>query len=566
MALNLKDRIYTECITVGTGNIQMGKIKDGYQDWTVLNDGDDVYYCIVDDLAWEVGQGIYVKDDNEVTREKIFDSSTGAKLVLDGLSTVFATYPADKAVILDVHGNIELPDAIVNADTLNADRVNTPVVFTSAVLVDDEGDDEGIATALNVYTKPEVDELQRVQDVEINENAKDIIALEEELEAVVPAFDRGTWTHDAEATDLNSAPLESCYFIKDVAGNHAATYADTTQIYFNNIDAQTPPATHTFADVKVGQNVELFESLDSSFLLANITGMVKEDDYTKFIVDVLKSEGRPSFEVGAGGDIGADTASIKSLDAGVRVKFFDLGGEVSLDGFMPKAGGTFTGEVKHKKDIIIEPTMPSRFVTIKNRYATNADGSDAGAGGTAFGVSFDLDHGNSGYNQVKFTNRSGNILAVNGGTAPSAKYYGRMTDNNHLVTKLYVDNSALHTLHSGGNTFKFNSSSNAPNDNYFTTVSSLTSSNKEWHFKNLWGTAGGSVLCKDYEATTGSILEIWEGTKLLVKTSIKDWKTSTRGNTAMMFNCAGYKPTVYDAVYLDTAKVYSIFLTNMKKK
>jgi hypothetical protein len=294
--------------------------------------------------------------------------------------------------------------------------------------------------------------------------------------------------------------------------------------------------------------------------------MVKEDDYTKFIVDVLKSEGRPSFEVGAGGDIGVDTTTEKSLDAGVRVKFFDLGGEVSLDGFMPKAGGTFTGEVKHKKDIIIEPTLPSRFVTIKNRYATNADGSDAGAGGTGFGVNFDLDHGNSGYNQVKFTNRSGNILAVNGGTGPSAKYYGRMTDNNHLVTKLYVDNSALHTLHSGGNTFKWNSSSNAPNDNYFTTVSSLTSSNKEWHFKNLWGTAGGSVLCKDYEATTGSILEIWEGTKLLVKTSIKDWKTSTRGNTAMMFNCAGYKPTVYDAVYLDTAKVYSIFLTNMKKK
>ena len=563
--MNLKDRIYTECTTVGTGNIQVGGVKDGFQDWTALNDGDDVYYCIVDDLAWEVGQGVYIADDNEVTRDKVFSSSTGAKLVLDGLSTAFATYPADKAVIQDPNGHVVLPEAVIEADTLNADRVNTPVIFTSAVLVDDDGDDEGIATALNVYTKPEVDELQRVQDVEINENAKDIIALEEELEAVVPAFDRGTWTHDAEATDLNSAPLESCYFIKDLAGGHAETYADTTQIYFNNIDAQTPPATHTFADVKVGQNVELFESLDSSFLLANITGMVKEDGYTKFIVDVLKSEGRPSFEVGAGGDIGVDTTTEKSLYAGVRVKFFDLGGEVSLDGFMPKAGGTFTGEVKHKKDIIIEPTMPNRFVTIKNRYATNADGSDAGAGGTAFGVNFDLDHGNSGYNRVKFTNRSGDILSVNGGQYPGANYYGVITGKNHLINKEYLDDF-FHTLHSGGNTFKWNSSSNAPNDNYFTTVSSLTSSNKEWHFKNLWDTGGTSIQCKNYEATTGSILEIWEGTSLLVKTSIRDWKTSTRGNTAMMFNCAGYKPTVYDAVYLDTAKVYSIFLTNMKKK
>jgi predicted nucleic acid-binding protein len=62
------------------------------------------------------------------------------------------------------------------------------------------------------------------------------------------------------------------------------------------------------------------------------------------------------------------------------------------------------------------------------------------------------------------------------------------------------------------------------------------------------------------------MFELYEGTKLLVKTAIKDWKTSTRGNTAMMFNCSGYKPTVYDAVYLDTAKVYNVLVTNMVKK
>ena len=131
--MNLKDRIYTDCTTVGTGNIQVGGVKDGFQDWTVLNDGDYTYYCIVDDLAWEVGQGVYIAEDNQVTRDKILSSSTGAKLVLDGLSTAFATYPADKAVIQDPNGNVILPEAIIQADTLNADRVNTPVIFTSAV-------------------------------------------------------------------------------------------------------------------------------------------------------------------------------------------------------------------------------------------------------------------------------------------------------------------------------------------------------------------------------------------------------------------------------------------------
>ena len=87
--LNLKDRIYTECTTVGTGNIKIGGIKDGYQDWTVLHDGDDVYYCIVDDLDWEVGQGVYIAEDNEIIRDVVLSSSTGAKLVLDGLLILF---------------------------------------------------------------------------------------------------------------------------------------------------------------------------------------------------------------------------------------------------------------------------------------------------------------------------------------------------------------------------------------------------------------------------------------------------------------------------------------------
>ena len=69
--MNLKDRIYTECITVGTGNIKVGAVKDGFQDWTSLNDGDAVYYCIVDDLAWEVGEGVYIAEVNEVTRNKV---------------------------------------------------------------------------------------------------------------------------------------------------------------------------------------------------------------------------------------------------------------------------------------------------------------------------------------------------------------------------------------------------------------------------------------------------------------------------------------------------------------
>jgi len=279
-------------------------------------------------------------------------------------------------------------------------------------------------------------------------------------------------------------------------------------------------------------------------------------------VTVVKAEGGPGEE--------DDTAvSGASVRAGVRVKFFNLAeGELDLDGYMQKSGGIFTGKVTHTKDIETKPASTTRFVNLKIFPPKNPDTDDWDFT-SAFGVNVDLDHGNSGYNSWKWSNRDGLILAVNGGSTPSARYYGGITDGKHLVNKAYVDSKAgkdLVTLHSGGNTFKFNSSSNAPNTNYFTTVSSLTSSNKEWHFKNLWDYTGIGVNCKDYEATAGSVFELWDGQTLLVKTSIRDWMTSTRGDTSMQFHCAGYKPTVYGAVYLDTNKIYGIFLTNMKKK
>ena len=113
------------------------------------------------------------------------------------------------------------------------------------------------------------------------------------------------------------------------------------------------------------------------------------------------------------------------------------------DNFMPD-GGTFTGDVKHKKDIIIEPTLPNRFVNIKNRYATDANGNNSGGSdNTQFGINFDLDNGNSGYNTVQWSTRNGNVFAVYGGTQANAKYRGVITEGTHLVNKHYVDNRFL---------------------------------------------------------------------------------------------------------------------------
>ena len=137
-----------------------------------------------------------------------------------------------------------------------------------------------------------------------------------------------------------------------------------------------------------------------------------------------------------------DLDKLMDLDGDGILDVVDLGARVKAieeDYLSKSSGDTVTGTVKHKKEILIEPSLPNRFVDIKNRFPTNEDGSDAGSGGSAFGINFDLDHGNSGYNSVQFTNRDGNILAINGGANPAVKYRGSMTNNLHIVTKGYVD-------------------------------------------------------------------------------------------------------------------------------
>ena len=561
MAIQLKDRIWTLSATTGTGDVVIGATKEGYQGWGGITFGNTVYYCIQDSEAWEVGYGNYMNrgSTQSISRTVLSSSNADAKLNLSGNSSIFCTYPAEKAVIKNVDGNLYIADSNIQAKNIvgtkvTADEVDAPVVVTTSLLVGDGAleSEDGVIEMLKIYTKDEVDELQGVQDTQIEQNKNDIIELEEEIEALAPSFDRGQWDYKAPASPTGS-PEEATYFTLDDSGAVSTEFSNTAEILFHNTDVTD--TAHTWSGIEAGQFIEVFDANDEEFLLAEINEVTLELGCVRFAVTVKQSEGGPS-----------GTPPDTDATHRVRTKIFEIP-EVDVSTLMPKSGGTFTGKVTHTKDIETKPAGTTRFVNLKT-FPPKDPETDEWEYSSAFGVNVDLDHGNSGYNSWKWTNRDGLILAVNGGSTPSARYYGHITDGKHLVNKEYVDANAgaLETLHSGGNTFKFNSSSNAPNDNYFTTISSLTSSNKEWHFKNLYDYTGGAIQCKNYEATVGSTFELWEGQTLLVKTSIKQWKTSTRGSTAMQFVCSGYKPTIYGAVYLDTGKIYSVILTNMKKK
>lgn len=125
MALVLKDRVKVATVTAGTGTLTLGSALPGYQDFSVIGDGNTTYYTIVDPSvgAWEVGIGVYTAAGTTLTRATVLDSSAGGALVDFGAGQkeVFITYPADRAVT-GAQGMTENDNTITANYTLQTGR------------------------------------------------------------------------------------------------------------------------------------------------------------------------------------------------------------------------------------------------------------------------------------------------------------------------------------------------------------------------------------------------------------------------------------------------------------
>ena len=177
MALELKDRIYTDCVSTGTDDAWIGETKEGYSGWEVITPNATVYYCITDNTQWEVGYGNYVNafgagdKASKAIKRNLLSSSTGSLLELSGNASIFLTYPSEKAVFLNTDGDVDFPTTNVRFKNATSDQVISPVIATEAVIVDGTAGSGGdLAKLLNVYTKDEVDDL--------HEQAEDLIEKE----------------------------------------------------------------------------------------------------------------------------------------------------------------------------------------------------------------------------------------------------------------------------------------------------------------------------------------------------------------------------------------------------
>jgi hypothetical protein len=123
MAFVVKDRVKVASTTTGTGTLTLGAAAVGFQDFSVIGDGNTTYYAIVDTTAgaWEVGIGIYTSSGTTLSRDTVLESSNAGALVdfAAGSKDVFVTYPAERAVVGGM-GYIENAATVTQSSTINA--------------------------------------------------------------------------------------------------------------------------------------------------------------------------------------------------------------------------------------------------------------------------------------------------------------------------------------------------------------------------------------------------------------------------------------------------------------
>jgi len=108
MALQVADRVQVTSTSYTTSSFTLGSALTGFQGFTTLTSGNTTYYAATDTVGnWEVGYGTYTSATPALSRTTILSSSnSGSVVTFSGTVNIFITYPAEKAVIQDVNGNI----------------------------------------------------------------------------------------------------------------------------------------------------------------------------------------------------------------------------------------------------------------------------------------------------------------------------------------------------------------------------------------------------------------------------------------------------------------------------
>jgi hypothetical protein len=103
-----KDRVEETTDSTGTSDLVLTGATVSNQDFGIVGDGNQCDYCVIsgDGLAWEVGSGTYDSGTVTLSRDTVYDGSSGpgTKVTLSSESTVFLTFAAIRVGVTSSSG------------------------------------------------------------------------------------------------------------------------------------------------------------------------------------------------------------------------------------------------------------------------------------------------------------------------------------------------------------------------------------------------------------------------------------------------------------------------------
>ena len=146
MALVIADRVKDSTTTAGTGTITLsGTAPTGYQNFSVIGNGNTTYYCIAGQGTneWEVGVGTYTSSGTTLARTTVLANSSASQPTAltfsAGTKDVFVTYPSEYSAYTGGSQGIVLNNTTISASCTISTGVNGfsigPVTVATGVTV-----------------------------------------------------------------------------------------------------------------------------------------------------------------------------------------------------------------------------------------------------------------------------------------------------------------------------------------------------------------------------------------------------------------------------------------------
>ena len=223
---------------------------------------------------------------------------------------------------------------------------------------------------------------------ELNYLQNEIIELEEEIEALAPTLERGSWRFNP----VGSA--SPAMFAMYAMGTTTKEYPQADQIFINTLDSDG--TLHNFSDVEVGSYLEIFSPDDGDYGLYKVTGKSDEtggaNAFWMFDVEHSRSN-RPLADA--------------DLEDKCRIKFFTIAESTDPTSFVMKAGDTMKG------DLVMDKAK------VKTLFLDSGENSNLA-----------IQH--NGTTKVYVGNTQSSFIH-------HIKLNKEGTDDDHVVTKKYVD-------------------------------------------------------------------------------------------------------------------------------